>query len=110
MAHISWLHLTDLHCGMQDQPWLWPGVRVIFFEDLRKLYDKCGPWDLILFTGDLTYSGAASQFQQVNDLFEQLWEAFDKLHFKPQLLAVPGNHDLVWQDKKRMEIKINRKT
>ena len=30
----------------------------IFFEDLKHLHDKCGPWDLVLFSGDLTQRGS----------------------------------------------------
>lgn len=94
MACFSWLHLTDLHRGMKKQGWLWPGVREIFFNDLKNLYDKCGPWDLVLFTGDLTQRGSAEEFQKVNEVLGQLWEFFRKLGSSPKLLAVPGNHDL----------------
>ena len=34
MTHFTWLHLTDLHYGMKEQHWLWPGVRELFFEDI----------------------------------------------------------------------------
>jgi predicted MPP superfamily phosphohydrolase len=70
-------------------------VREIFFEDLKKLHDKCGPWDLVLFTGDLTQRGSAEEFQKVDELLQQLWEYFQQLGSSPILLAVPGNHDLV---------------
>lgn len=94
-TYFSWLHFTDLHNGMKEQSWLWPSVREIFFDDLKKLHEKCGPWDLVLFTGDLTQRGSAEEFQKVNELLHQLWEHFKKLGSSPQLLAVPGNHDLV---------------
>jgi len=70
MTYVSWLHLTDLHRGMKEQRWLWPGVRGIFFDDLKKLHEKCGPWDLVLFTGDLTQRGSAEEFQKVNPEFD----------------------------------------
>lgn len=92
---FSWLHLTDFHQGMRDQDWLWPGVKEIFFEDLRRLHDKSGPWDLVLFTGDLTQRGSAEEFQKVEQLLAQLWNYLAQLGSSPKLLAVPGNHDLV---------------
>ena len=42
-----------LHQGLDPQGWLWPGVREILFADLEKLHERCGPWDLVLFSGDL---------------------------------------------------------
>jgi predicted MPP superfamily phosphohydrolase len=98
MAHLSWLHLTDLHLGMKPQRWLWPGVREIFFEDIKKLHDKSGPWDLVLFTGDLTQQGKAVEFQEVDKLLDELWNELAKLGSSPKLLAVPGNHDLIRPD------------
>ena len=98
MRCFSWLHFTDLHQGMQKQGWLWPGVREIFFEDLKRLHERCGPWDLVLFTGDLTQRGSAEEFQKIDDLLGQLWTHFNTLGFSPKLLAVPGNHDLVRPD------------
>ncbi len=92
---FNWLHLTDLHRGMKEQHWLWPGVQERFFEDLEKLYKKCGTWDLVLFTGDLTQCGSPKEFQMVDDLLKKLWEHFNRLGSSPKLLAVPGNHDLV---------------
>jgi predicted MPP superfamily phosphohydrolase len=94
-TYFSWLHLTDFHQGMGEQPWLWPGVKHRFFKDLEKLHEKSGPWDLVLFTGDLTQRGRAEEFQKLNQVLEELWKQFDKLGSFPKLLAVPGNHDLV---------------
>jgi len=106
MTSFSWLHLTDLHRGMKEQHWLWPGVREIFFEDLKKLHEKCGPWDLVMFTGDLTQRGSAEEFQKLNELLDQLWECFNKLGSSPRLLAVPGNHDLVRPDRKDPSVRL----
>ena len=52
MRSISWLHFTDLHLGSGSDSWLWPGVKDIVFQDLKQLHDRCGPWDLVLATGD----------------------------------------------------------
>ncbi len=100
-THFSWLHLTDFHQGMDEQDWLWPGVKNRFFEDLKRLHDKCGPWDLVLFTGDLTQRGRIKEFQQLDKVLAQLWKEFDNLGSHPKLLAVPGNHDLARPDEKK---------
>ncbi len=107
-TYFSWLHLTDFHQGMGEQSWIWPGVKQIFFEDLKQLHDKSGPWDLVLFTGDLTNRGSAEEFQKLDEVLDQLWEQFDKLDFSPKLLAVPGNHDLVRPNKKDPSVKLLR--
>ena len=94
MTAFSWIHLTDLHQGMRDQRWLCPNVKEIFFEDIKRLHDKSGPWDLVLFTGDLTQRGDATEFDALNDLLAELWVCFAQLGSVPKLLTVPGNHDL----------------
>ncbi len=95
MTCFSWLHLTDLHCGSKARDCLDPGEKEIFFKDLKELHDKCGSWDLVLLTGDLTHMGSTEEFERLDDFFEQLWEHFEKLGSDPKLLAVPGNHDLL---------------
>lgn len=96
---IRWLHLTDLHVGMADQDWLWPRMRDKFRKDLRKIYKRAGPWDLVLFTGDLAQKGA--DYNKVDVVFDDIWTWFEELGCDPKLLAVPGNHDLKWQDAKK---------
>ncbi len=103
---FNWLHLTDLHRGMKEQRWLWPGMKEIFFADLQRLHDKCGPWDLVLFTGDLTQRGSAEEFQKLDELMKEIWDCFDKLGSSPKLLAVPGNHDLVRPNEKDPAVRL----
>ncbi|MCY1057594.1 metallophosphoesterase [Nannocystis sp. SCPEA4] len=91
---IGWLHLTDLHAGMQGTRWLWPNVLATVFDDLARLHDQCGPWDLVLFTGDLTQRGSPEEFAELDRTFERLWRRFEQLGSRPRLIAVPGNHDL----------------
>jgi len=93
-ASFSWLHLTDLHLGMPGLPHLWPRMEEKFFDDLATLHAKSGPWDLVLFTGDLTYQGDPEEFQKADKLLEKLWNRLKTLGSTPFLLAVPGNHDL----------------
>lgn len=71
MTSFSWLHFTDLH-QLEKSDWRQPGVQDMLFKDLEILYDKSGPWDLVLFTGDLTFKGSQEEFDRVNELFNRL--------------------------------------
>lgn len=97
MKSFNWLHLTDLHFGLDGQSSLWPNVRQAFWDDLEKLHAKSGPWDAVLFTGDLVQSGKENEYAALEDkVLGPLWDHFAKLGSKdPVLLTVPGNHDLV---------------
>ncbi|EDM81113.1 Extracellular ligand-binding receptor [Plesiocystis pacifica SIR-1] len=92
---FAWLHLTDLHQGMWSQGWLWPNVREAFLDDLERLHDRCGPWQVVAFTGDLTQRGSAEEFERLDETLGELSEHLARLGSTPALLAVPGNHDLV---------------
>ena len=56
MTIFRWLHLTDFH-QTQHLHYLWPTVREQVYEDLKRVYDKTGSCDLVLFTGDLIFEG-----------------------------------------------------
>ncbi len=100
MTSFGWLHLTDLHLGMHQQSSLLPTVEDKFFDSLEPLYEKSKPWDLVIFTGDLTDKGSPEEFKQVDEFLGQLWDCLRSLGAKPSLLAVPGNHDLTRPDPK----------
>jgi predicted MPP superfamily phosphohydrolase len=108
MTSFAWLHLTDLHWGMHEQSWLWPRMKEKFFQDLESLHPKSGPWDLVLFTGDLAYKGSPEEFKKVDEVLDRLWEHLGKLGSKPVLLAVPGNHDLVRPKANQPEVEVLR--
>ena len=93
-ASFGWLHLTDFHQGTSGTSWLWPNLKDKMFADLERLVEHAGRWDLVFFTGDLTQRGAPEDFDQLDRTLEQLWNCFDRLGSQPQLVAVPGNHDL----------------
>lgn len=95
MPEIKWLHLTDLHQGLKPQDWLWPSVRDDFYRDLEILHEKSGPWDVVLFTGDLTNTGSKDEFQKLDETLSDLWQTLRSLGSNPVLLPIPGNHDLV---------------
>lgn len=93
--HLSWLHITDFHAGQGGQQRLWPQAQQLFFERLPELHRESGPWDLILFTGDLAFSGQPDQYAEIDALLQRLIEAVSQWQDNPPLLlAVPGNHDL----------------
>lgn len=106
MTSFRWLHLTDLHWGMKQQRWLWPKMKQKFFEDIEDLHEVSGPWDLVLFTGDITYKGSAGEFKGVDAELGQLWEHLGKIGSSPVLLAVPGNHDLARPNKDKPAVKL----
>jgi hypothetical protein len=93
---------------MDEQASLLPILKDRFFDDIEVLHRKCGSWDLVIFSGDLTQSGKVEEFQKVDRFLDQLWERFAKLGFQPQFLAVPGNHDLVRPAAEDPEVKLLR--
>ncbi|MCP4702823.1 MAG: hypothetical protein GY862_39080 [Gammaproteobacteria bacterium] len=106
MKNFTWLHLNGLYQGGKDP--LWPGIRDRFHEDLARLHEQCGPWDLVLISGDLTRRGMREEFQETDEFLGRLWEHFRSLGFDPRLLAVPGNHDLARPDIKMPEVRALR--
>ncbi len=100
---FSWLHLTDVHFGLRGQKYLWPNLREPFLDDLAALHDRCGPWDAVFFTGDLTQQGTSAEFAEMQrEVLDRLWERLAALGSGDAvLLAVPGNHDLYRPDLKR---------
>src|SRR4051812_16159417 len=106
MSSVSWLHVTDLHKGAQAQHWLWPNVREQLFADLARLHDRCGPWDLLFFTGDLTNAGVEDDFGQLDATLGELWQHLRSLGSDPTLCAVPGNHDLVRPNHKEAAVRL----
>jgi predicted MPP superfamily phosphohydrolase len=88
------LHLTDLHVGQSEQADYFPGIKQAFFDDLRQCHKTAGPWDLLVFSGDLAFSGQREQFTELNEFLKELWHVLVELGSNPVFLAVPGNHDL----------------
>ncbi len=93
-ASFGWLWLTDLHLGQSSQKWLWPTHRQEFFDDLERIHNECGPWDMVLFTGDLVFSGNPIEFGHLTEALGKLWKHLKTLGSNPYFLCVPGNHDL----------------
>ena len=90
-AAFSWLHLTDFHFGLAGQRTLWSTLRQPFFEDLSELHDRTGPWQAVLFTGDLVQSGKPEEFEGMQrEVLDRIWRKLAELgSSEVTLLAVP---------------------
>ena len=86
---FRWLHLSDLHAGMSDLDWMWPSFKTLFLEDLKRVFDKSGPWDVVVFSGDLAQRGAKADYGKVTEALLDVWRVQEELGFKPALVAVP---------------------
>lgn len=94
MSSVRWLHMSDLHVGMREQGWLWPRYGAQLLDDLGRIFDKAGPWDAVLFSGDMVNKGDDSEFAKLDDILERIWTKLGQLGCKPVLITTPGNHDL----------------
>ena len=94
-ASFGLLWLTDLHFGQHGQKWLWPRLNGDFFSDLEHLHPECGPWDVVLFTGDLVFSGSKQEFDDLTPVLRHLYDTIKGLQdATPFFISIPGNHDL----------------
>jgi len=94
VVDFTWLHLTDLHQGEPCADGLWPTIRDLLLDDLKKIHKLTGPWDLLVFTGDLTHGGKELEFKALDEFIQQLLSSLAPSS-KPFVVTVPGNHDLV---------------
>src|SRR5262249_25811840 len=89
-----WLHLSDLHVGCRGESLWWQ-----MLEDFERSQD---PWlthlgapDLLLLTGDLAWTGAATEYERLDRFLERLLAAIEpKTGRRPLLIPVVGNHDV----------------
>lgn len=92
---VSILHLTDIHFALNRQTAVMAAIRQEFMSDLRYLLESLGPVDLIIFSGDLAYSGEFDQYVVAERFFQELGQVLlDKTGRAPALFSVPGNHDV----------------
>lgn len=95
-----WLHISDLHIGCPGRE-VWWQVRSEFRESIRQHFR---PIDLILITGDLTFSAQPEQFDLFDIFLGELlgWLKQAGQSEDPLIIPVPGNHDLVWPPKGKL--------
>lgn len=91
---IKFLHFSDLHFGLSQQDWMWPTFKTQLLEDLTGLHERTGPWDLVIFSGDLTQKGSVAEYLALTDALSEIWKHMHNLGSDPALFVVPGNHDL----------------
>ena len=87
---MRWLHLSDIHVGQPNQARS-NAMRLLVDAIQDRSDDE--PIDLVLFTGDLAYSGRADEYATLREeLINPLRQlgVTENAHF----VAVPGNHDL----------------
>lgn len=92
---LHWMHISDLHRGQERTEEVWSVVRDEIHNDIRSQIQSAGLIDLVVFSGDMAFSGAVEEFASVQKELERLWSVFAELGAEPKLFIVPGNHDLV---------------
>ena len=96
-VRLGILHLTDLHAGQPKHDIEYPTMRTAFRADLERCHTDSGPWDIIIFSGDLSFSGNKRQFEEVEKFVNDVQSKLRTLGSRDAVfLAVPGNHDLQW--------------
>jgi small GTP-binding protein len=93
LARFGWLHLSDLHLGLNGSRLLRPEFREAFERDLRRVHERTGPWDVVFLSGNLTHSGNLREFALLESTLGSLWDYFRSLGSHPTLIAVPGEQD-----------------
>ena len=88
---ITWVHLSDFHGGPPGEV-PWDEVEAALEADVRRMTERLGAPDLVLFSGDLARTGAAEEYERVDALLRQLERWTGRTL---PVVAVPGNHDLV---------------
>ncbi|MEO7143660.1 MAG: SUMF1/EgtB/PvdO family nonheme iron enzyme, partial [Bryobacteraceae bacterium] len=94
MSGISWLHLSDWH--QRGKEWDRSVVLEALLDRIKKresIAPELAKLDFIVFSGDLAYSGAESQFEAG---WTEFLEPVSKLADVPanRLFIAPGNHDI----------------
>ena len=87
---LRWLHLTDLHVGKNNE-----SQRTALASLLSAVnsFAEDKPFDVVLLTGDLAFSGERHQYDAFQTLLIDPLRA-SKLCKDATFFAVPGNHDL----------------
>ncbi|WP_171048888.1 metallophosphoesterase [Sulfitobacter sp. BSw21498] len=91
---FRWLHFSDIHVGASGLEDMWPRFKTLLLDDLENLQNRTGPIDLVVFSGDLVQFGAASEFEAFDEILRDILDHIDQFQDRPQVLTVPGNHDL----------------
>lgn len=104
MPSVNLLHFTDFHQSTKGHEIIWQDIESEFYKDLENAHGRCGPFDLILFTGDLVQKGEKDEFLKLNENLKRISGQLDQIDPVPLLIPVPGNHDLKRPDPKLPEM------
>ncbi|MBK8183230.1 MAG: metallophosphoesterase [Candidatus Competibacteraceae bacterium] len=88
---IHVLHLSDPQYGDPDTDG-WAGLTEETIA--RFLYDICPRLHLVAISGDITYQGLPSEFDEARSRIESLLSKVLGMGGQERLLLVPGNHDV----------------
>ena len=94
MGKLCWLHLSDWQQNLRETGLMFLRDSLISDIEQRKEINKnLSKIDLIIFSGDVTYSGKAEEYLAAKEqLLEPLLDACNL--GRDHLFIVPGNHDL----------------
>jgi len=87
---LRWLHLTDFHVGKQDESQA-TALGCLISAIANSAAGK--PFDLVVISGDLAFSGRAAEYEQFDALLLQPLKRH-ALCRNATFFATPGNHDL----------------
>ena len=91
MRTVTWLHISDFHLRDQ-QSWSQHAVLSAMLADVSSRCASGLAVDFVLVSGDLAFSGHASQYDLVRTFFRELAANLDLSTTK--IFCVPGNHDV----------------
>jgi tetratricopeptide (TPR) repeat protein/predicted MPP superfamily phosphohydrolase len=95
---FRWLHFSDLHVGVHEQSSLWPRFGRLLDADLERVLKRAGDIELIVFSGDMVQKGTRDEFDLFDETLGKIIDRISEFQARPQLIALPGNHDLVRPD------------
>jgi 3',5'-cyclic AMP phosphodiesterase CpdA len=91
MRPIVWLHLSDLHLKASDV-WSQDIVLKAMCGDIDRMRRDGVRFDFILISGDLAFSGGATEYGLVETFVDALCRAAGVP--KESVFTIPGNHDV----------------
>jgi len=97
--YLNLIHFSDLHLGWDSPDYHFNNMRDELYDDIKITlehppFDGSGEIHLVIFTGDLTFSGSENQFIELSRVLDHMWDFFDdKIDSTPALACIPGNHD-----------------
>lgn len=90
LSRVRWLHLSDLHIGKDSL-----SQRNAISSLVASIRSEVGQdkFEFVFLTGDLAYSGLASEYMQFEELVLTPLRALPPFA-DAKIVSVPGNHDL----------------